>query len=498
LLDILANISLDSVLFAVVGMAIGIFFGALPGFSGGAAVALCLPIAVTLSPLNSMVFLINIYGGSHYGGGITSILLGVPGDAGGAPTMFDGFPMTRQGKVAEALAFGAMASAVGGTFSILAFLLFSPFLARFALRFGAPEFFVLVVFGLTVLASVDPGRLWKGLFAGGVGMAIASVGVDPFWSEKRMTFGIPQLYEGIPFIASLLGMFCISQMMSLINEKSLVQEASVPNPTLRGFLLGMGKTFRYPRVLLQSSLVGTFIGALPGAGAAVSAFVSYTLARNTSRHPEKFGTGIPEGIIAAEAANSSNVGGALIPTFALGIPGSVAAAILMGVMMYMGLRPGPRLFIEQMPLLQTLGVYLLFGCLLIGVFGAFVGMYFYRFTRIELNILIPCTIAAASLGSYVSRTEFFDVAVMLTMGVFGYILHRYKYPLAAVVLGMVLGPIAEEYFVQSGQMYDWDFTVFFTRPICIVLWIGIAMSLFGSRLLARKDRERREDDNATA
>jgi putative tricarboxylic transport membrane protein len=493
-LDILSSIALDAVLLAILGMAIGIFFGALPGFSGGTAVALCLPIAVTLSPINAMVFLINIYGGSHYGGGITSILLGVPGDAGGAPTVFDGFPMTRKGKVAEALGYGAMASATGGTLSIVAFLMFSPFLARFALRFAAPEFFVLVLFGLTVLASVEPGRLWKGLFAGGVGMAVASMGVDQYWNEKRMTFDIPQLYEGLPFIATLLGLFCISQMMVLINEKSLVRGEIKVNPTLRETLSGMGKTFRHIRVLLQSTMVGTFIGALPGAGAAVSAFVSYTLARNTSRSPEKFGTGTPEGIIASEAANSSNVGGALIPTFALGIPGSVAAAILMGVMMYMGLRPGPRLFIEQLPLIRTLGVYLLFGCMLIGVFGALVATYFYRITRIPLNILIPCTIAAAALGAYVNRTEFFDVGVMLGMGVVGYVLQKFDYPLAAVVLGMVLGPIAEEYFIQSGEMFDWDYTVFFTRPICLVLWIGIAASLFGSRILAKRDKMRNADN----
>ena len=302
-----------------------------------------------------------------------------------------------------------------------------------------------------------------------------------------MTFGIPQMYEGFPFIASLLGLFCVSQMMALINEPSLVRGDLRVDSTLRETLVGMARTFRHLRVLIQSSVVGTFIGALPGAGAAVSAFVSYTLAKNTSREPEKFGTGVPQGIIAAEAANSSNVGGALIPTFTLGIPGSVAAAILMGVMTYMGLRPGPRLFIEQLPLIHTLGIYLLFGCMLIGVFGAIVATYFYRLTRIPLNILIPCTIAAASLGAYVSRQEFFDVGVMVGMGVFGYILQRFRYPLAAVVLGMVLGPIAEEYFIQSGEMFDWDLSVLFTRPICIVLWIGIAASLAGSRFLAKRN-----------
>jgi putative tricarboxylic transport membrane protein len=491
-IEILASLTAETLAIAVGGMALGIFFGALPGFGGGAAMAITLPIAITLSPLNSMVFLINVYGGTHYGGGIPSVLLGVPGDAGGAPTVIDGFPMTRKGKVSEALAYGAMGSFTGGTFSIIAFLLFSPFLARLALRFGPPEFFVLVLFGLTVLASIDPGRLWKGLFAGCLGMALPAIGVDPAWGEPRMTFDILQLYEGLPFIPALLGLFCIAQMLFLIDEKHLVQGALQASPTLRGALSGMADAFRHKRVLLQSATVGTFIGALPGAGATIAAFVAYTLARSTSKHPEKYGTGIPEGILATEAGNSSNVGGALIPTFALGIPGSASTAILLGVMMFMGLRPGPRLFFEQLTLIHTLGVYLLFGCLMIAVFGLLAAKYFYRLTRIPLNILVPCTTAAATLGAYSGRTEFFDIGVMLVMGAFGYLLMKYKYPLSAVVLGMVLGPMAEEYFTQSAEMSNWDFTIFFTRPICIFLWVCILVSLVGSGLLARRNAKRQQ------
>jgi putative tricarboxylic transport membrane protein len=260
------------------------------------------------------------------------------------------------------------------------------------------------------------------------------------------------------------------------------------SPTFRRILAGMAEAFRYPRVLLQSAAVGTFIGALPAAGATISAFVAYTLAKNTSKHPELYGTGIPEGILATEAANSSNVGGALIPTFALGIPGSGSTAILMGVMMFMGLRPGPRLFLEQIELIHTLGVYLLFGCLLIGVFGALAAKYFCRLTRIPLNILIPCTIAASCLGAYSGRTEFFDIGVMLVTGVFGYVMIKFRYPLTGLILGLVLGPMAEEYFIQSVELSDWDFTIFFTRPICIVLWICIAASLIGSRILFRRNQ----------
>jgi putative tricarboxylic transport membrane protein len=484
--EILATFSIDTFAWAVFGMALGIFLGALPGFGGSSAVAISLPIAITLSPLNAMVLLINVYGGTHYGGGITSVMLGVPGDAAGAPTVFDGFPMTRKGEGSDALAMGAIGSFVGATLSVIAFLFLAPPLARFALRFGPPEFFVLVLFGLTVLASVDSGRLWKGLFAGGIGMAIGAIGVDAYWGEPRMVFDVPHIEEGIPFVPALLGLFCISQMLELINEKKLEKEGTTPDlPTFGGILRGMGHAFTHVRVLLQSSAVGAFIGALPGAGATIAAFVTYTLAKNTSRHPEKFGTGVPEGVIAPEAGNSSNVGGALIPTFALGIPGSGAAAVLMGVMMFMGLRPGPRLFLEQLPLIHTIGMYLLFGCLMIAIFGLFAAKYLYRVTQVSMSVLVPCTIVAASVGAYAYRTELFDVGVMLAMGILGYLLSHFRYPLSGVVLGLVLGPMAEVYFVESVEMTDWDFTVFFTRPICIVLWVCIALALFGARYANR-------------
>ena len=489
ILEILSTVTIDTLLWATFGMAMGIFLGALPGFGGSSALAIVLPIAITLAPLNAMVFLINVYGGTHYGGGITSVMLGVPGDAAGAPTVFDGFPMTRSGRGSEALAMGAMGSFVGGTISVLLFLFLSPPLARLGLRFGPPEFFVLIVFGLTVLASVDAQRMWKGLFAGGIGMTMGAIGVDAYWGEPRAVYDIAHIEEGLPFVPALLGLFCISQMLELINEKGLEREGtSTANPTFGGIFGGMARAFRHWRVMLQSSVVGSFIGALPGAGATIAAFVAYTLAKSTSRNPEAFGTGVEEGVIAPEAGNSSNVGGALIPTFALGIPGSGAAAVLMGVMMFMGLRPGPRLFLEQLPLIHTLGMYLLFGCLLIGLCGAIAAKYFYRLTRVPMPILVPATIVAASVGAYAYRTELFDVGVMMVMGLFGYVLSKYRYPLSGVVLGLVLGPMAEAYFVESVELANWNFAIFFTRPICIILWICVAAAVIGSHFMTRLGR----------
>lgn len=482
MLDMLATLDLLTMLWAAVGMAVGIFLGALPGFGGSSAIAIVLPVAITLSPLNSMVFLINVYGGTHYGGGITSVMLGVPGDAAGAPTVFDGFPMTRNGEGSDALAMGAVGSFTGSFLSVLAFLFLAPPLARAALSFGPPEFFVLILFGLTVLASVDPGRFFKALFAGGIGMLLGAVGVDSYWGESRMVFGVAHLEEGLPFVPALLGLFCISQMLELVNEEGLEKKGLSTNlPSFLGIIRGMGRGFRFTRVLLQSSAIGAFIGALPGAGATIAAFVAYTLAKNTSRHPEKFGTGTPEGVIAPEAGNSSNVGGALIPTFALGIPGSGAAAVLMAVMMFMGLRPGPRLFLEQLPLIHTIGMYLLFGCLLILICGAVAAKYLYRVTQVPMRILVPATVVAASVGAYAYRTELFDVGVMIAMGAIGYVLVRFHYPLSAVVLGLVLGPMAEEYFIESVSMSDWSLIIFFERPICLALWVCVAIALMASR-----------------
>lgn len=489
MVEIFTAMSVDTFLFSAAGIALGIFFGALPGFGGGAAMAISLPIAITLSPLNSMVFLICVYGGVNYGDCIPSVLIGVPGSPGSAPTAMDGFPMTRKGQVSQALAAGAVGSCVGATLSVLAFLFLAPLLARFALEFGPPEFFMLVVFGLTVLASIDVRGTSKTLFAGGIGISLALIGADPYWGQARMTMDSLQLYEGIPFIPALLGLFCISQMMLLIGDKELASAGVRQAPTLRGILSGMGTAFLRIRILLQSTVVGTFVGALPGAGATIAAFLAYTLAKNTSRHPETYGSGERDAVIASEAANSSTVGGALIPTFALGIPGSGSTAILLGVMMFMGLRPGPRLFLEQMPLIQTVVFFLLVGCVFIGIFGAFAAKYFYQITRIPLNILVPCTIATATLGAYSNRGELFDIGVMLFMGLFGYILVKLRYPLSAVVLGLVLGPLAERYFIQSVEMVDWDLTIFFSRPICLALWAAIALSLLGSRLLAYRDRQ---------
>lgn len=487
--ELLGDLNFTTFLVAVAGIVVGMFFGALPGFGGSSSLAIALPIAIVMSPLNAMVFLLGIYTGGHYGGGIPAVLIGVPGDASAAATVLDGYPMTQNGRAAEALAMLAMGSAVAGIFSIVAFLIFAPMLASVALSFGPPELFMLVVFGLTIIGSIDPSNMFKALFAGALGLAIATVGVDPYWGRPRLTMDMPQLYDGFPFIPSLLGLFCISQMLVLIDQKGLVTRGKdIDNPSFLRTLRGMVDCFRHWRALAIGSLAGTFIGALPGAGATIAAFIAYNLTKNTSKEPESFGKGNPDGLIAPEAAQNAIVGGSMIPTFALGIPGSGAAAVLMGVMMYMGLRPGPQLFFEQFALIQLLCIYLLLGCFVMIVIGAVAASTFYRVTRIPLPILVPSVIVAASIGAYSNRGELFDLAVMLGFGLLGFLLQKRRYPLSAVVLGLVLGPMAEMYFIQSLQMSNWDFAIFVNRPITMGLWVLIALSVLASVMLYRKAR----------
>jgi putative tricarboxylic transport membrane protein len=487
LFGLLGELTLMTAWVAVAGVVVGIFFGALPGFGGSASLAIMLPLALAMSPLNAMVFLLAIYTGGHYGGGIPAVLMGVPGDASAAATILDGYPMTQKGQASEALAMLAMGSAVAGIFSIVAFLIFAPMLARVALSFGPPELFMLVVFGLAVIGSIEPRNMLKALMAGALGLMIATVGVDPYLGNTRMVFDIPQLYDGFPFIPSLLGLFCISQMLVLIRQKTLVSSTEeVAQPSFARTLRGMIDCFRHWRALAIGSLSGTFIGALPGAGATIAAFIAYNLTKNISSDPDSFGKGNPDGLIAPEAAQNAIVGGSMIPTFALGIPGSGAAAVLMGVMMYMGLRPGPQLFVEQLPLIQLLCLYLLIACVVMIGIGAIAAGTFYKITRVPLPILVPLVVVAASIGAYSYRGEVFDLGVMVAFGAIGYLLQNRKYPLSAVVLGLVLGPMAEQYFIQSLVMSNWNYSIFFNRPISMGLWGLIAGSVIVSMLLYRK------------
>lgn len=484
--DLYAAFSGYTLLLAVLGVTLGYVFGALPGFGGGSSMAVLLPFAFAMSPLNAMVFLISVYGGTQFGGGLTSIMFGFPGDAGAAATVMDGFAMTRNGRVTEALAYSNAASFFGSVVSLFAFLLISPLLAKAALAFGPPEFFVLAVFGLTIIAALNGKRIYKSIIAGLFGVILTTVGLEHVTGGERAMWGFDLLADGLPFIPVILGFFCISQMLELAEQPSIVRQKVSMNATFSGVMAATRQGFSYFRTLTVSTVVGGFIGALPGAGASISAFVTYTIAKSTSAHPERFGRGEPEGVIAPEAGNNANVGGALIPTFTLGIPGSPACAALLGVMMFMGLRPGPQLFQEQLPLIQQLVFYLMLGL----VFALILGILLTRYANILVDIpskyVIPPTIVMAAIAAYSGRTEIIDVWIMLGCGAVGYVMNRYHYPVSSVVLGFALGSMMEEYLLESIQLSDWDLTIFFTRPISILLWLCSAAALAYSIYMARR------------
>lgn len=487
--------SLDTLLMIPIGVVVGIVFGILPGFNGSVGMAICMPIAITMTPLNAMVFLINLYNGAMYGGGIPAILVGTPGTAGGAATVLDGFEMAKKGRAIEALEIQAVSSTFGSAISVIAFLICAPALAKFGLKFGPPEFFVLAIFGLSILASMDTRRTLKTLFAGALGIALSTIGCDPIFGTTRMSLGNLYLYEGLPMIACMLGLFCITRMLLMANDKSITSENAVVTKADKTSYSGILEPFRHWGTLLKGTFIGVFVGALPGAGAAISSFMAYTQVKNSSMEPEKFGTGIPEGVIAPEASNNATLGGALVPTFTLGIPGSGATAVLLSVMMYLGLRPGPRLFLEQWPLIKSLGITLLIGCICLSIFGVLMAKRMAIITKVPLKILGPIVIATSTLGAFSERYALFDIGLMFFMGALGVLMEKLDYPVTATVLGLVLGDLAEESFLQSLRMSSGSSGIFFTRPITIVLWALTVISLLFP-ILITKSRESKKAVNA--
>lgn len=467
-----------SIFLIPIGTLAGIIFGALPGFSASTGIALLMPVTFVMSPFEGLTFLICIYAGSIYGGAIPAILLSIPGAPGSAAQLFDGYPMAQKGMPMEALAINTTSSMVGSCISIIAFLTIAPALARVALNFGPPEMFWVAVWGLTAIVALEPNRIVKGLFAGCLGMLFGAIGADPMFAYPRMFLGILELYQGVPFIPALVGLFCFSEMILGLNKAlSTSQQYDSIKLEVKKLLDGVIVTFRYPWELIRSSIIGTVVGILPGAGASVAAFLAYTQSRLTSKHPEKYGTGIPEGIISTGTADNATMGGALIPLMTLGVPGSAATAILLGLLMYHGLRPGPKLFLEQWPLIKNLGIAAFVGSLLMGVLGLIFARYCAEILKVDTRIIAPATIILATLAAISSSGSIVDIYIMIFFGLLGIVMKVYKYPITSMVLGLILGPLAETNLLQALRMNQGSPSILFTRPLSIFL-IGLCIVSF--------------------
>jgi len=452
------------VLIILVGVIVGILAGAMPGLSPSTAVALLVPFSYTMEPALALILLTSIYIASNYGGSITAVLINTPGTPSAAVTAMDGYPLTQQGKAGKGLGTALVASTIGGAVGVAILILFAVPLARIALKFSPADYFALALFGLATVASMSRGNVLKSLLAILFGLMIKNIGIDPISGVSRFTFGNDQLYDGFTLIPALIGLFAVSVVFSKMESWTGVARVmdKVDNklPSVKEFM-------KIKTTILRSSVIGTVIGIFPGAGATIAAFISYDMAKKASKTPEEFGKGSLEGVAAAEGANSSSVGGALVPLLALGIPGSATDAVLLGAFMLHDLVPGPLLFADHPDIVYGIFCALILANIIMLVIGIYGNKLFIKVVSVPEAIMYPLIMAIAVIGSFAVSGSMFDVAACIGFGVIGWLFKRYGFPVAPVVLGIVLGKMVEENFRRAVMMEG--YSVFFTDKLAFIV-----------------------------
>ncbi|MBI4483297.1 MAG: tripartite tricarboxylate transporter permease [Acidobacteria bacterium] len=457
----------------VAGVTAGILIGAVPGIGPSVGVAVLLPITMKWDPALALSFLGTLYPAAAYGGSISAILLNIPGETGAAATMMDGFPLSQQGKSAVALGISATASFIGGMVGVISLIFFSPWLADVAIKFGPAEYFVLALFGLSIISVVVRQSTLKGLISAGLGLAFSTVGYDQVTGNLRYTFGTLYLQDGIPFIQALVGMFAVSQAVLMAESGQTISRME----KLGGRILdGLRATLSSPWNVIRSSVIGTFIGALPGPGMSVATFVAYGEAARSDK-TGTFGSGNVDGVIAPETAKNAAIIGELIPALSLGIPGGAAAAVFMGAMLVHGVAPGPMVFKTSAHVIATLMICLTMATFMILVIGLLCAPFFARVTLVSNQIIVPSILVLSFMGSYGVRNSLEDVVLTLFFGIVGYVMIKTGYPTVPFILGLILGPIAEQGMQRALLLSDGSVKVFFHSPTSVILWTGILAAL---------------------
>ncbi len=472
------------------GVAWGILCGALPGLGATIGIALLVPFTFGMDPLIALPMLAGVYAGAMYGGGITAVLLGVPGTSAGAATIYDGYPLSQKGEANKALTASVSASAFGGVFSALVLLLIAPPLARASLAFGPPEYCLLAVFGLTIIAALSPQSFSKGVIAGLIGLFLGTVGADPITGEMRFTFGAVHLYDGIPLIPLILGLFAFPRCLILAEDLIRTGATRISSGAERagGKKLTFPEMARMKRTYLRSSVLGTLIGIIPGAGANIACFVGYAAAKRAAKDPGEFGRGTPEGVVAAEAANNAVSNGSLVPLLTLSVPGNAVAAVILGALMIHGLTPGADLFTKHGEVTYTFIVGALFCNLIMFAMGWYGSRLFAGVVRVPTFLLAPGMMLVSLVGAFTVRQLIFDIGVTITIGFAAYILTRAEFPMPAILLGVILGPMAEVGFRRAMLMSQNDFSIFLTRPLSLLL-IGLTIvSLIAGKQLQQQEQ----------
>lgn len=466
-------LSINNILYLIVGSIVGLIIGALPGLGPVFGLSLLLSMTFSMSVSESLIFLAAVYASCVYGGSISAILMNTPGTPGSIATTFDGFAMTERGEGGRALGASTASSFIGGVAGVIALAILGPPLAEVSLLIGPSEFFMLALAGLSLVSVASKGDTIRGLIMGGFGLMLSFVGRDAITNTARFTFDILYLDDGITFVPMVIGAFALAQALVLANSEGCIAKAN----KVSGVWQGVKETLAKPLSLIRGSLVGIVLGILPGVGINASNFIAYLFERSSAKDPETFGKGNIRGIIAPEVANNACTSSTLIPAFGLGIPGGSSAALFLAALMIHGATPGLSFFNSNELVFPVVIIGMFFAQVVFLIFGLIASNYVVKVTQIPNAVLVPIIVLLSFIGAFAYRNQILDVLMMIVFGFIGYCLMKYKYPMASLILGLILGTIAETNFSRTLRLSKGSFSIFVTRPISFTLLVIIVLSL---------------------
>jgi len=477
--------SAANLLYCFIGVSIGTLIGVLPGIGPAGTISLLLPVTFGIDPVSAVIMLAGIYYGAQYGGSTTSILVNIPGEASSVVTCLDGYQMARQGRAGPALGMAAFGSFIAGTVGTLLLMFLGKPLSGFALKFGPPEYSSLVILALTILTYLSHGSFIKAIIMAALGVSLSQIGSDLMTGQPRFTFGIRDLEEGLDLVPVVMGLFGIGEILTNLKES---KEFEIYSGKIQGLLPDLRDWLDSLGAIIRGSILGFFLGILPGGGAIVASFASYGLEKRLSKHPEKFGKGAIEGVAGPESANNAGSSGAFIPLFCLGIPSNAITALLIGSLMIHGVKPGPLLIDQNPNIFWGTIISMYIGNVLLLILNLpLIGLWV-KMLKVPYGILFPFILFFCIIGSYSINSSTFDMLVMIIFGIIGYLFRKFKYESAPLVLAFILGPMLENSLRQSLRMSEGSFWIFFTRPISASSLI-IALLLLLSAIFLRKRRE---------
>lgn len=477
----------------VFGTAVGVLIGALPGLSGSMGIILLLPMVYTMDTAPALIMLCGVFCGSMFGGSVSAILLRTPGTPSATATLLDGYPLAQNGEAGKAIGIAAIGSFTGGVISTICLMFIAPQLARVALSFHSADYFSLALFGLAIMGVSTGDNVIKGLMSGAFGLLVSTVGTDPLVGAVRFNFGSNKLMVGFPELSVLIGVFALSEVYTQVQggvHRVQVKEQSVKHifPKLReirGFM---------PAAIV-GAILGVAIGIIPGTGGAIAVFIAYNVAQKMSRHPERFGHGAAEGIAAPEAANNGTTGGALIPMLTLGIPGDTVTSVMLGALTLIGVTPGPQLFVNSPDIIYSIfvGMFVIqFVMLALGVLFSKIAP---KVLKVPTDILLPIILMLCIVGAFSLANQVYHVAVAIAFGVIGFFMKKFGYPGAPLVLGVILGPIAEKNLDRALQLSRNDWTIFFRRPISLT-FILLSVGILAFTIISNARKQKKAGESA--